>query len=86
MGGDGSVTYQFVVTLDGVIIIEIDLIEVIGIPMVAFGKFGGYQTCLAVGSDKEEVVIPLFDRHGNDQTFLHNLYTATGALIAGQGS
>ena len=63
MGIDRGVANQFIKAFPWVEIIEIDFIEVVGIPVVAFGKFCRHQTGIAVGSNKEEVIIALFEQH-----------------------
>jgi hypothetical protein len=62
MGFYGGVTYQFVIAFDGIKIIEIETVDVVGIPVVAFSQISGDQPSATVGGHKHKVIITLFEK------------------------
>ena len=59
MGVHGGVTNQLVIAFNGIEVIEIDPIKVVGIPMIAFDEVGHDLSRLTVGGHQEKVVVAL---------------------------
>jgi hypothetical protein len=54
---------QFIVTFEGIVKVEIQLINVVGLPMVTSGQIGRDFMGLAIKGDEHKIVITLFEHH-----------------------